>query len=78
MITSWYIIYLNFGGSQLAIIDAINQAEAEKILNQSAVVMEITRCENMHQVLPIEQKQQMQNSFNQAKKQNPVWPHNPQ
>lgn len=78
MITSWYIIYWNFGGHHLAIVDAINEAEAHKILNQSVVVISIDRTENMHQVLPVADKKQMIDSFNEAKKQNPKWPYQQQ
>ena len=71
MITSWYIIYNNLGGKFLAIIDAVNEAEALKILSQSVVVINTEREENMHTVLSTEAKQQMINSFNEAKNQQP-------
>jgi len=71
MITSWYIIYENFGGKYLGIVDAINQAEAEKILGQQVVVMGEPRCENMHKILTPAEKETMQKSFEQTKTTKP-------
>lgn len=66
---TWYIIYINFGGKYLALVDAINEAEALKILNQDAVVMDTGRIEDMHRILTLQEKEEMINSFNQLKKQ---------
>lgn len=71
MITSWYIIYENFGGKYLGIVDAINAAEAEKILRQQVVVMGVPRIENMYKILTPAEKEQMQKSFEIAKTTQP-------
>lgn len=68
MIRTWYIIYKNFGGKYLALIDAINEAEALKILQQSAVIMDTERIEDMHTVLHTKTKELMIASFNASKK----------
>lgn len=51
---------------QLAIIDAINEPEAHKILSQQEVVIKIERTENMYRLLLLQEKEDMITSFKQT------------
>ncbi len=61
--TTWYIIFKNLTGSYLGLIDAINEAEALKILNQQEVVNDVVRAENMYRIIPPAERQKMIASF---------------